>query len=57
MALKSGLRGRMARVTPVIVPPVPTPATIMSMRPSVSRQISSPVVFSWISGLAGLSNC
>ena len=41
---------------PVIVPPVPTPATSTSTRPSVSRQISSAVVRRWISGLAGLPN-
>ena len=43
--------------TPVIVPPVPTPATRMSTLPSVSFQISSAVVLRWISGLAGLLNC
>ena len=32
------------RPQPVTVPPVPTPATNASTRPSVSRQISSPVV-------------
>ena len=42
---------------PVIVPPVPTPQTRMSILPSVSRQISSAVVLRWISGLAGLLNC
>jgi hypothetical protein len=31
-------------VMPVIVPPVPTPATRKSILPSVSCQISSPVV-------------
>ncbi|MCY1291143.1 hypothetical protein D9M70_403200 [compost metagenome] len=40
-----------------MVPPVPTPATSTSTAPSVSFQISGPVVFSWIAGLAGLSNC
>ena len=43
--------------TPVIVPPVPTPATKMSTRPSVSAQISSAVVRRCTSGLAGLRNC
>jgi hypothetical protein len=32
----------MNRLTPVMVPPVPTPATKMSMAPSVSSQISGP---------------
>ena len=32
------------RLTPVIVPPVPTPETRMSTLPSVSSQISGPVV-------------
>ena len=41
---------------PVIVPPVPTPATSTSTLPSQSRQISSAVVRRWISGLAGLEN-
>ena len=39
------------------MPPVPTPLTNTSILPSVSSQISGPVVFSWIAGLAGLSNC
>ncbi len=43
--------------TPVMVPPVPTPATRMSTLPSVSFQISSAVVLRWTSGLAGFSNC
>ncbi|MNE60102.1 hypothetical protein D3C80_1552270 [compost metagenome] len=34
------------RETPVMVPPVPTPATRTSTAPSVSFQISGPVVFS-----------
>ena len=55
--LERRVLGRMYRVTPVIVPPVPTPATIMSTRPPVSSQISGPVVCSWTAGLAGLSNC
>jgi hypothetical protein len=57
MALKLGLRGLMTSATPVMVPPVPTPATRMSTLPSVSCQISSAVVLRWISGLAGFSNC
>ncbi|EJT83782.1 hypothetical protein PPS11_30776 [Pseudomonas putida S11] len=40
----------------MMVPPVPTPATSTSTAPSVSFQISGPVVFSWIAGLAGFSN-
>ena len=36
---------------------MPTPATKMSIVPSVSRQSSSAVVVAWISGLAGFSNC
>ncbi|MNH22044.1 hypothetical protein D3C79_818840 [compost metagenome] len=39
-----------------MVPPVPTPDTSTSTAPSVSFQISGPVVFSWIAGLAGFSN-
>ena len=42
--------------TPVIVPPVPTPAITMSTAPSVSAQISSAVETRWMAGLAGLSN-
>ena len=42
--------------TPVMVPPVPTPATKMSTWPSVSSQISGPVVARWAAGLAGFSN-
>ena len=34
----------MTRLTPVIVPPVPTPETRISTRPSVSFEISSAVV-------------
>ena len=41
----------------MIVPPVPTPDTKMSTLPSVSSQISGPVVVSWIAGLAGFLNC
>ena len=43
--------------TPVMVPPVPTPATKMSTSPSVSCQISGPVVAMWAAGLAGFTNC
>ena len=43
--------------TPVIVPPVPTPATKASRRPSVASRISSAVVRRWISGLDGFWNC
>ena len=42
---------------PVMVPPVPTPATTISTAPAVSFQISSAVVDLWMAGLAGLSNC
>ncbi len=38
---------------PVSVPPVPTPATKISTFPSVSFQISGPVVASCAAGLAG----
>ena len=42
---------------PVMVPPVPTPPIRMSISPSVSAQISGPVVSRWIFGLSGLLNC
>ena len=42
--------------TPVIVPPVPTPATNISTLPSVSHHTSGPVVFLCASGLAGFWN-
>ena len=42
---------------PVMVPPVPMPETIKSTWPSVSRQISSAVVWRCAAGLAGLANC
>ena len=45
------------RETPVIVPPVPTPATKMSTAPAVSSQISGPVVCSWMAGFVGLLYC
>ena len=53
---QSGLRSLRNSPTPVIVPPVPTPATNTSTRPPVASQISGPVVRRWISGLAGLEN-
>mmetsp|Transcript_21254 Transcript_21254/g.54124 ORF Transcript_21254/g.54124 Transcript_21254/m.54124 type:complete len:207 (+) Transcript_21254:352-972(+) len=53
----SGLSGLMYCAQPVSVPPVPTPATKMSISPSVSAQISGPVVSRWIFGLSGLLNC
>ena len=40
----------------MIVPPVPMPATTKSTWPSVSFQISSAVVWRWISGFASLAN-
>ncbi len=43
--------------TPVTVPPVPTPAMKISTSPSVSSQISGPVVRRWTFGLDGLMNC
>ena len=43
--------------TPVIVPPVPMPATKISTLPSVSRQISSAVVLRCTAGFAGFLNC
>ena len=52
-----GARCFRTRPTPVRVPPVPTPATKTSRWPSVSAQISSAVVASWIAGLAVFSNC
>ncbi len=52
-----GLRAFSTWPTPVMVPPVPTPETTASTRPSVSFQISSAVETRWISGLAGFSNC
>ena len=56
-ACRPGLRGFRARAIPVKVPPVPTPATTISIWPAVSRQISSAVVASWMAGFAGFSNC
>ena len=40
-----------------MVPPVPTPATKISILPPVSAQISGPVVISWTWALAEFSNC
>ena len=57
MICTPGLRSFRTWPTPVIVPPVPMPATTMSTAPSVSSQISTAVVRRWISGLAGLANC
>ena len=57
MAVKLGLRGLSASTQPVIVPPVPTADTKMSIFPSVSSHNSSAVVFAWIAGFAGLLNC
>jgi hypothetical protein len=57
MDRKDFLRDLMTSLTPVMVPPVPTAETRMSAMPSVSFQISSAVVWRWISGLAGLWNC
>ena len=56
MICTPGLRDLSTWPTPVIVPPVPMPATKMSTWPSVSFQISSAVVLRWISGLASLAN-
>ena len=44
LALNEGFLGLMYWQTPVSVPPVPTPEIRMSARPSVSFQISGPVV-------------
>ena len=52
----SGLRSRSASATPASVPPVPTAQTKPSTLPSVCSQISGPVVRTWVSRLATLSN-
>src|SRR5207302_1992688 len=52
----AGLRSRRYSPTPVMVPPVPTPATSASTRPSSARSISGPEVRRCASGLAGLEN-
>ena len=57
IAVKPGRRSESTSATPVIEPPVPTPATSTSISPSVSAQISSAVVRRCTSGLAGFSNC
>mmetsp|Transcript_51349 Transcript_51349/g.123929 ORF Transcript_51349/g.123929 Transcript_51349/m.123929 type:complete len:205 (+) Transcript_51349:1344-1958(+) len=54
---KLGFKGLRYWPQPVNVPPVPTPPTRMSTLPSVSSQISGPVVSRWIFGLSGLLNC
>lgn len=56
MIFTSGLRSLSTWPTPLMVPPVPMPATTASTVPSVSFQISSAVVRRWTSTLAGLSN-
>ena len=56
MIRTDGLRAFSTSPTPVMVPPVPMPATKASTSPCVSRQISSAVVRRCASGLAGLSN-
>ena len=40
-----------------MLPPVPTPATKISIFPSISSYISGPVVFLCAVGLAGFTNC
>ena len=57
IARNEGFLALITSATPVIVPPVPTPATSMSAPPSVSAQISSAVVSRWICGFAGFRNC
>ena len=57
MTCTPGLRSLSTWPTPVMVPPVPTPAMKMSTWPSVSSQISSAVVTRWIAGFAGFMNC
>ena len=57
ITLKVGFLFLMMLATPVMVPPVPTPATIASTFPSVSFHISSAVVLRWISGFSGFRNC
>ena len=56
-AFKLGLTSLIASEIPVIVPPVPTPATTISTLPSVSLKISCAVVFLWNLGLAWFTNC
>ena len=57
MACTDGLYFFNPLAVPLMVPPVPTPATKKSTFPSVSFHISSAVVCTCASGLAGLSNC
>ena len=52
-----GFRSFKSSPTPLMVPPVPTPATKMSTAPAVSSQISTPVVSRWARVLAGFLNC
>src|SRR5664280_1971431 len=55
MTCTEGLRSFSTSPTPVMVPPVPTPATKMSTSPSVSSQTSSAVVARWTAGLKNSS--
>ena len=57
MTRTPGTSALSTRPTPVMVPPVPTPATKAAMDPPVSARISRAVVRSWTWGLAGLLNC
>ena len=57
MMRTEGFFGFSTSPTPVMVPPVPTPATNMSTAPPVSSQISGPVARRCASGLAGFLNC
>ena len=57
MVRNPGLRALITSLTPVRVPPVPTPEIRISALPSVSFQISSAVVSRWICGFAGFLNC
>ena len=51
-----GLAALITSPAPVIVPPVPTPATSTSTLPSSARRISGPVPVRCASGFAGLEN-
>ena len=57
MTFTSGFFSFRYSPTPVIVPPVPIPATNTSTLPSVSSQISGPVVSLCAFGLDGFTNC
>ena len=57
IALKPGLRALRTEATPVSVQPVPTPLIRKSTAPRVSFQISSAVVWRWISGFEAFLNC